>query len=82
MENYNSKIKSKNNFIEIDKNNDEKNDDITGAKDEKIDILRNSNEKAFKIINLKNEENYIKRKNAIRYNLINLKVIIDNYKKK
>jgi len=72
----NSKIKSKNNFIEIDKNNDEKNDDITGAKDEKIDILRNSNEKAFKIINLKNEENYIKRKNAIRYNLINLMITI------
>ena len=46
------------------------------------DILRNSNEKAFKIINLQNEENYIKRKNAIRYNSINLKIIIDNYKKK
>ena len=44
-------------------------------------ILRNSNEKAFKIINLQNEENYIKRKNANRYNSINLKVIIDNYKK-
>ena len=77
----NSKIKSKNNSPEIDKNNDEEKD-ITGSKDGKKDILRNSNEKAFKIINLQNEENYIKRKNAIRYNSINLKVIIDNYKKK
>ena len=77
----NSKIKSKNNSPEIDKNNDEEKD-ITCSKDGKKDILRNSNEKAFKIINLQNEENYIKRKNAIRYNSINLKVIIDNYKKK
>ena len=77
----NSNIKSKNNSTEIDKNNDEEND-ITGAKDKKKTILRNSNEKAFKIINLLNEENYIKRKNAIRYNSINLKIIIDNYKKK
>jgi len=75
----NSKIKSKNNSNEIDKNNDEKNE-ITGVKDEKKDILRNSNEKAFKIINLQKEENYIKRTNVIRYNSIDLKIIIDNYK--
>ena len=47
----------------------------------KKDILKNSNEKPFKIISLKNEGNYIKRKNAIRYNSSQLKVIIDNYKK-
>ena len=76
----NSKIKSKKNSTEVDKDKDKEND-ITDAKDEKKDILRDSNETAFKIINLENEGNYIKRKNSIRYNSSKLKVIIDNYKK-
>ena len=76
---YNSKIKNKNETTEVDKYNDKEND-ITGAKSEKKDILKNSNEKPFKIISLKNEGNYIKRKNANRHNSSELKVIIDNYK--
>ena len=62
------------------KYNDKENG-ITGAKGEKKDILKNSNEKPFKIISLKNDGNYIKRKNTNRHNLSELKVIIDNYKK-
>ena len=78
----NSKIKSKKNSTEVDKDKDkDKENDITDAKNEKKDILRDSNETAFKIINLENEGNYIKRKNSIRYNSSKLKVIIDNYKK-
>ena len=50
----NSKIKIEKKIIEIDKDNDKEND-ITDAKH----ILINSNEKVFKMINLKNEENYI-----------------------
>ena len=76
----NSKIKNKNESTEVDKYNDKEND-ITGAKGEKKGILKNSIEKPFKIISLKNEGNYIKRKNVIRHNLSELKVIIDNYKK-
>ena len=48
----------------------------------KKDNFINSVEKVFKIINLKNEGNYIKRKNTIQYNSSKLKIIIDNYQKK
>ena len=77
----NSKIKSEKISIEIDKSNDSKENRTTSAKDEKKDILRNSIEKDFKIINLENEGNSIKRKNKIQYNSIKLKVIIDNNQK-
>ena len=76
----NSKIKSQQKSIEVDKDNDKKNN-ITGEKNLKKDSLKNSNEKVFKIINLKNEGNYIKRKNVIRYNSSKMKIIIENYKK-
>ena len=67
--------------FENDIGNDKENR-TTDAKDEKKNLLRNSIEKAFKIINLKNEGNYIKRKNTIQYNSSKLKIIIDNYQKK
>ena len=78
--NNSKKIIEKKSF-ENDIGNDKENG-TTDAKDEKKDILRNSIEKAFKIINLKNEGNYIKRKNTIQYNSSKLKIIIDNYQKK
>ena len=80
----NSKIKTETKIIEINKDNkdNDKENNITGAKDEKKDNFINSVEKVFKIINLKNEENYIKRKNSIKYNSSKLMIIIDNYKKK
>ena len=71
----NSQIKTEKISFEVDKENG-----VTGAKDEKKSILRNSIEKAFKIINLENEGYYIKRKNIIQYYSSELKVIIDNYK--
>jgi hypothetical protein len=77
----NSKIIIEKKSFENDIGNDKENY-TTHAKDEKKDILRNSIEKAFKIINLKNEGNYIKRKNTIQYNSSKLKIIIDNYQKK
>ena len=77
----NSKIIIEKKSFENDIGNDKENG-TTDAKDEKKDILRNSIEKAFKIINLKNEGNYIKRKNTIQYNSSKLKIIIDNYQKK
>jgi hypothetical protein len=76
----NSKIKSQQKSIEVDKDNDKKNN-ITGEKNLKKDSLKNSNEQVFKIINLKKEGNYIKRKNVIRYNSSEMKIIIENYKK-
>ena len=71
-----SKIKTEKKPIKVDKEND-----ITDSKDEKKDILRNSIEKAFKIINLEKESNYINRKITIQHNSSELKIIIDNYKK-
>ena len=78
--NNSKKIIEKKSF-ENDIGNDKENR-TTDAKDEKKNLLRNSIEKAFKIINLKNEGNYIKRKNTIQYNSSKLKIIIDNYQKK
>ena len=78
--NNSKKIIEKKSF-ENDIGNDKENG-TTDAKDEKKNLLRNSIEKAFKIINLKNEGNYIKRKNTIQYNSSKLKIIIDNYQKK
>jgi len=79
----NSKIITKKKSTEVDKdNNTDKQNEITESKNEKKDILKNSDEKVFKIVNLKNEGNYIVRKKAIRYSSSKLEVIIDNYKKK
>jgi hypothetical protein len=77
----NSKIIIEKKSFENDIGNDKENG-TTDPKDEKKNLLRNSIEKAFKIINLKNEGNYIKRKNTIQYNSSKLKIIIDNYQKK
>jgi hypothetical protein len=78
----NSKIKSQQKSIEVDNDNDnDKKNNITGEKNLKKDSLKNSNEQVFKIINLKKEGNYIKRKNVIRYNSSKMKIIIENYKK-
>jgi len=75
----NSKIKTEQASIKNDKKIDTENE-TTNSKDEEKDILRNSIEKAFKIINLKKEQNYIKRENTIKHNSSELKIIIDNYK--
>ena len=79
----NSKIKKEKKSTEIEKDKDNnKNNDITGVKNEKKEVLRDSIEKAFKIINLENEKNYINKTNIFTYYSKNLNVIIENYKNK
>jgi len=77
----NSKIKTEQVSIKNDKKINTENE-TTNSKDEEKDTLRNSIEKAFKIINLKKELNYIKRENTIQHNSSELKIIIDNYENK